>query len=146
MYCQSTHVLKNYIIIYFQGNAGIGFSVLIIFITITVALMAALSAIGVCERCKMESGGVYFLLSHVLGARIGASVGIIYCFGQVNYKLLNLTLVHMFFLFLCQLTKSKKYIAVAILVLRPAVTWLNLDTKNLILGCFKCSYMWISFS
>ena len=66
-----------------QGNAGIGLSVLIIFITIVVALLAALSAIGVCERCKMESGGVYFLLSHVLGARIGASIGIIYCFGQV---------------------------------------------------------------
>ena len=59
---------------------------LIIFITIVVALLAALSAIGVCERCKMESGGVYFLLSHVLGARIGASVGIIYCFGQVRTR------------------------------------------------------------
>ena len=59
---------------------------LIIFITIVVALLAALNAIGVCERCKMESGGVYFLLSHVLGARIGASVGIIYCFGQVRTR------------------------------------------------------------
>ena len=67
-----------------QGNAGIGFSMLIIIMTICVALIAALSAIGVCERCKMERGGVYFLLSHVLGARIGASVGIIYCFGQVS--------------------------------------------------------------
>lgn len=69
----------------FQGNAGIGFSVLIILMTICVALVAALSAIGVCERCKMERGGVYFLLSHVLGARIGASIGILYCFGQVRH-------------------------------------------------------------
>ena len=59
-------------------------SVLIIFMTITVALIAALSAIGVCERCRMESGGVYFLLSHVLGARFGASMSILYCFGQVR--------------------------------------------------------------
>ena len=69
-----------------QGNAGIGLSMLIIVMTIFVAMIAALSAIGVCERCKMERGGVYFLLSHVLGARIGASVGILYCFGQVRLK------------------------------------------------------------
>lgn len=52
--------------------------------TIAVALIAVMSAIGVCERCRMESGGVYFLISHVLGSRIGASVGIVYCFGQVR--------------------------------------------------------------
>ena len=32
----------------------------------------------------MTSGGVYFLVSHVLGARIGAAIGILYCFGQVR--------------------------------------------------------------
>ena len=53
--------------------------------TISVALIAALSSIGVCERCKMQSGGVYFLVQHVLGARLGAAVGIIYCFGQVKH-------------------------------------------------------------
>ena len=57
---------------------------LIIFMTISVALIAVLSAIGVCERCKMQSGGVYYLLSHVMGARIGAAIGILYCFGQVS--------------------------------------------------------------
>lgn len=64
------------------GNAGIGLSVVIILLTISVALVAAMSAIGVCERCHMESGGVYFLVSHVLGARVGAAIGILYCFGQ----------------------------------------------------------------
>jgi len=72
-----------------QGNAGLGLSVLIIVMTATVALVAVLSAIGVCERCNMESGGVYFLIGHVLGARTSAAVGIIYCFGQVNFP--NLT-------------------------------------------------------
>ena len=48
------------------------------------ALIAALSAIGVCEQCRMKSGGVYFLLSHVMGAKFGASIGILYCFGQVS--------------------------------------------------------------
>ncbi|XP_013418011.1 solute carrier family 12 member 8 isoform X2 [Lingula anatina] len=64
------------------GNAGIGLSILIICLTIGVALVSVLSAIGVCERCQMESGGIFFLLSHVLGAKIGASIGVIYCFGQ----------------------------------------------------------------
>ena len=31
-------------------------------LTLLVALAPALSAIGVCERCHVESGGVYFLL------------------------------------------------------------------------------------
>ncbi|CAG5134925.1 unnamed protein product [Candidula unifasciata] len=64
------------------GNAGIWLSVLTVFFSISVVLIVALSAIGVCERCKFESGGVYFLVAHVLGSRIGASVGIIYCFAQ----------------------------------------------------------------
>lgn len=48
------------------------------------ALVPVLSAIGVCERCHVGNGGVYFLLSHVLGQRAGGAVGIIYAFGQVN--------------------------------------------------------------
>jgi len=67
-----------------QGNAGLGLSVLIIVLTASVALVAVLSAIGVCERCNMESGGVYFLIGHVLGARTSAAIGIVYCFGQVS--------------------------------------------------------------
>jgi len=67
-----------------QGNAGLGLSVLIIVLTASLALVAVLSAIGVCERCNMESGGVYFLIGHVLGARTSAAIGIVYCFGQVS--------------------------------------------------------------
>ncbi|XP_060068497.1 solute carrier family 12 member 8-like [Ylistrum balloti] len=64
------------------GNSGIGLTILTIIVAVVIVLIVALSAIGVCERCKMESGGVYFLLSHVLGARIGGSIGVIYCFAQ----------------------------------------------------------------
>jgi len=58
--------------------------VLIILLTASLALVAVMSAIGVCERCNMESGGVYFLIGHVLGARTSAAIGIVYCFGQVG--------------------------------------------------------------
>ncbi|XP_052764881.1 solute carrier family 12 member 8-like [Mya arenaria] len=64
------------------GNAGISLTILTILLAVFVVLIVALSGIGVCERCKVESGGVYFLVSHVLGARIGGSIGIIYCFAQ----------------------------------------------------------------
>ncbi|KAL3889646.1 hypothetical protein ACJMK2_001981 [Sinanodonta woodiana] len=64
------------------GNAGIGLTILTIVMSVFVVLVVALSGIGVCERCRMEGGGAYFLISHVLGARIGGSVGIIYCFAQ----------------------------------------------------------------
>lgn len=46
------------------------------------ALISVLSAIGMCERLRIGTGGVYFLLSHVLGARISSAVGVLYCFGQ----------------------------------------------------------------
>lgn len=64
------------------GYAGIWFSLLIIILTLLVALAPALSAIGICERTHVESGGVYFLLAHVLGQRSGGTVGILYSFGM----------------------------------------------------------------
>lgn len=51
--------------------------------SVGIVLVSVLSAIGIIERCKVESGGVYFLLSYVLGSRIAAAVGLLYCFGQV---------------------------------------------------------------
>ena len=50
---------------------------------VVLILISVLSAIGICERCKVQSGGVYFLIAHVLGSRRGAAVGIIYVLGQV---------------------------------------------------------------
>lgn len=49
-----------------------------------VALISVLSAVGICERCRIESGGVYFLLAHTLGSRLGGALGMVYCFGQVS--------------------------------------------------------------
>jgi len=52
--------------------------------TVSVALVSVLSAVGICERCRMESGGVYFLVSHVLGSKFGGALGLLYVFGQVS--------------------------------------------------------------
>lgn len=65
------------------AEAGIGHAALIVLGAVTLVLMAVLAAIGICERCHVQSGGVYFLISHVLGSRRGAAVGILYVLGQV---------------------------------------------------------------
>lgn len=52
-------------------------------VTVFVALISVLSAVGICERCRVERGGVYFLIAHILGSRFGGSLGLLYCFGQV---------------------------------------------------------------
>ena len=41
-----------------------------------------LSAVGIIARTKVDSGGVYFLISYVLGSQSGGAVGLVYCFGQ----------------------------------------------------------------
>ena len=64
------------------GNAGINDAILILLLCLSLALMPVLSAIGICERCQIQSGGVYFLISHILGGRIGGAVGALYAFGQ----------------------------------------------------------------
>ncbi|XP_054162328.1 solute carrier family 12 member 8-like [Oppia nitens] len=62
------------------GNAGIGYSILIILSSVFICSLAALAAIGIFER--HGSGNVHVLISNVLGSRIGGSVSIIYSFGH----------------------------------------------------------------
>ena len=66
------------------AEAGIAQASFIVLAAVALILVAVLAAIGICERCHVQSGGVYFLISHVLGSRRGASVGIIYVLGQVR--------------------------------------------------------------
>lgn len=64
------------------GQAGVINAVLMVLATVGVVLTSVMSAVGICERCRMESGGVYFLLAHVLGSRFGGAIGLLYVFGQ----------------------------------------------------------------
>ncbi|BFG00252.1 solute carrier family 12 member 8 [Drosophila madeirensis] len=71
------------------AQAGIINAVAIIVCTVLIALVSVLSAIGICERCRVESGGVYFLIAHTLGSRFGGALGLLYCFGQAVGCALN---------------------------------------------------------
>lgn len=71
------------------AQTGIFNSVLIVFGAVSLALISVLAAVGICERCRIESGGVYFLIAHTLGSRFGGSLGLLYCFGQAVGCALN---------------------------------------------------------
>uniref|UniRef100_A0A8R1I2W2 AA_permease domain-containing protein n=1 Tax=Caenorhabditis japonica TaxID=281687 RepID=A0A8R1I2W2_CAEJA len=64
------------------GTAGVANSILLLGICTSLALITVFSAIGIVERCQIKSGGIYFLVSHVLGHQLGGAVGLIYAFGQ----------------------------------------------------------------
>uniref|UniRef100_UPI00358EE4CA solute carrier family 12 member 8-like isoform X3 n=1 Tax=Myxine glutinosa TaxID=7769 RepID=UPI00358EE4CA len=64
------------------GNVGVLLSVVMVFLAIMVALVTVMSGIGICERCKIGSGGTYYMISIVLGSRVGGTTGLLYVFGQ----------------------------------------------------------------
>ncbi|VDK74698.1 unnamed protein product [Litomosoides sigmodontis] len=64
------------------GIGGVINAVILLMICASLALISVFSAIGICERCQIQSGGIYFLISHILGGQIGGAVGLMYAFGQ----------------------------------------------------------------
>uniref|UniRef100_A0A663E264 Solute carrier family 12 member 8 n=1 Tax=Aquila chrysaetos chrysaetos TaxID=223781 RepID=A0A663E264_AQUCH len=64
------------------GNTGIVMGMFLVSFVILVALVTVLSGIGVCEKCNIGSGGVYSMISTVLGGQVGGTVGLLYIFGQ----------------------------------------------------------------
>lgn len=56
-------------------------------LVVVVALVTVMSGIGVSEHCGVGSGGIYSMISTVLGSRVGGTVGLLYVFGQVSRHL-----------------------------------------------------------
>ncbi|KAF7241815.1 Solute carrier family 12 member 8, partial [Varanus komodoensis] len=69
---------------YWYGNTGILMGMFLVSFVILVALVTVLSGIGVCERCSIGSGGVYSMISTVLGGQVGGTIGLLYIFGQAS--------------------------------------------------------------
>ncbi|XP_014890491.1 solute carrier family 12 member 8 isoform X2 [Poecilia latipinna] len=67
---------------YLVGNTGVLLGLLLVSVVVLVALVTVMSGIGVGEHCGVGSGGVYSMISNVLGGRIGGTVGLLYVFGQ----------------------------------------------------------------
>ncbi|KAM8933706.1 solute carrier family 12 member 8 isoform 2-T2 [Pelodytes ibericus] len=64
------------------GNTGILLGMVLVSFVIIVALVTVFSGIGVCERCSIGSGGVYSMISTVLGGKVAGTIGLLYIFGQ----------------------------------------------------------------
>lgn len=71
------------------AQAGIIHSIMVVLCSVGIALISVLSAIGIVERIRVETGGVYFLIANTLGSRFGGSLGLLYCFGQAVGCALN---------------------------------------------------------
>ncbi|EDK97847.1 solute carrier family 12 member 8 isoform 2 [Mus musculus] len=64
------------------GNTGVLLGLLLVSFVVLVALITVLSGIGVAEHGGISSGGVYSMISSVLGGQMGGTVGLLYVFGQ----------------------------------------------------------------
>ncbi|XP_029385938.1 solute carrier family 12 member 8 isoform X2 [Echeneis naucrates] len=67
---------------YLVGNTGVLLGMLLVSLVVLVALVTVMSGIGVCEHCGIGSGGIYSMISTVLGGRVAGTVGLLYVFGQ----------------------------------------------------------------
>ncbi|XP_068921074.1 solute carrier family 12 member 8 [Petaurus breviceps papuanus] len=64
------------------GNTGVLMGMVLVSFIILVALVTVLSGIGIAERCTVGSGGIYSMISSVLGMKLGGTFGLLYVFGQ----------------------------------------------------------------
>ncbi|XP_040858757.1 solute carrier family 12 member 8 isoform X2 [Ochotona curzoniae] len=64
------------------GNTGVLLGMFLVSCVILVALVTVLSGIGVSAHGGVGSGGVYSMISSVLGGQAGGTIGLLYVFGQ----------------------------------------------------------------
>lgn len=67
---------------YLVGNTGVLLGMVLVSMVVLVALVTVMSGIGVSEHCGVGSGGIYSMISTILGGRVGGTVGLLYVFGQ----------------------------------------------------------------
>ncbi|KAK7939624.1 hypothetical protein WMY93_002950 [Mugilogobius chulae] len=67
---------------YLVGNTGVLLGMFLVSLVVTVALVTVFSGVGISEHCGVGGGGIYSMISCVLGGRVGGTVGLLYVFGQ----------------------------------------------------------------
>lgn len=70
------------------GYAGIGLSVFVILLAVSVTFISTLSLSAICTNGKVEGGGAYYMISRALGPRFGGSIGcLFFCANAVAVSL-----------------------------------------------------------
>ncbi|KAM9344372.1 solute carrier family 12 member 8 [Pholidichthys leucotaenia] len=67
---------------YLVGNTGVLLGMVLVSMVVVFALVTVMSGIGVSELCGVGSGGIYSMISTILGGRVGGAIGLLYVFGQ----------------------------------------------------------------
>ena len=57
---------------------------LVITLANVVTVITAISMSAVSTNGQIKGGGIYYMISTVLGGRVGGTVGLLYVFGQVS--------------------------------------------------------------
>ncbi|XP_022086932.1 solute carrier family 12 member 2-like isoform X2 [Acanthaster planci] len=60
------------------GQAGIGFSILIVMMATVVTVLTTLSMSAICTNGEVKGGGAYYMISRSLGPEFGGSIGLIF--------------------------------------------------------------------
>ncbi|XP_071793937.1 solute carrier family 12 member 2-like [Asterias amurensis] len=60
------------------GQAGIGFSILIVLMATVVTVLTTLSMSAICTNGEVKGGGAYYMISRSLGPEFGGSIGLIF--------------------------------------------------------------------
>ncbi|XP_023695274.2 solute carrier family 12 member 3-like isoform X2 [Paramormyrops kingsleyae] len=71
------------------SQAGILLTWLIIFLSVIVTSITALSVSAISTNGKVSSGGTYFMISRTLGPEIGGPIGMVYSFANALASALN---------------------------------------------------------
>uniref|UniRef100_A0AAV2JZB3 Amino acid permease/ SLC12A domain-containing protein n=1 Tax=Knipowitschia caucasica TaxID=637954 RepID=A0AAV2JZB3_KNICA len=67
---------------YLVGNTGVLLGMFLVSLVVAVALVTVFSGVGISEHCGVGGGGIYSMISTVLGGRLGGTVALLYVFGQ----------------------------------------------------------------
>lgn len=62
------------------GQAGMGLSLVIVGLATVVTILTTLSMSAICTNGEVGGGGVYYLVSRILGPEVGGAVGILFSF------------------------------------------------------------------
>ena len=62
---------------YVVGNAGLGLTLLILFLANSISVLTSVSLAAIATNLKVKGGGDYYLISRTLGHEFGGAIGIV---------------------------------------------------------------------